>query len=112
MKTFSINDSDTFYSPASDECWIELAKAIMESYTLDYINKTPVAYSQEEYDKLDEHSYALARRSILKHIKHGPLRHAINIKSAYAGLEKRRLERSQRLKIKWVSKYNEDIEKL
>ena len=79
---------------------------------MDYINKTPVAYSQIEYDELDEHSYALARRSILKHIKHGPLRHAIDIKSVYAGLEKRRLDRSQRLRIKWASKYVEDIDKL
>ena len=58
MQTLSLTDKDTFYAPASDECWVILAKEIMASYTLSYINQVVYnAYSQSEYDKIDNHKY-------------------------------------------------------
>lgn len=64
-----------FYASYDDECWMSLAYEIMNSYAISYINKSPMtAMTQLEYDELNRKSYAPTRRSILRNIKHGPLK--------------------------------------
>ena len=102
-----------FYCSYSDECWVQLAKAIMVVYSDKYTFQMPIsAASQQEYDTLDKKSFAPARRSILKHIKNGPIRNAVNITSAYSALESLRKENKVKMGIKWRDNYYEDITKL
>jgi len=106
-------DENRFYCSYDDDCWICLAQAMMEIYTSSYINAIPTtAMSQSEYDKLDRSSYLPIRRSVLKNIKYGPLRNAMNIQSIYYGLEARRKDRMRKLGIVWKDNYNEDLTKL
>ena len=102
-----------FYAPYTDECWVQLAKAIMEVYAIKYSCLLPTtAYSQMEYDHLNLHTFSPMRRSVLKSIKHGPLRHVVDIQGTYAGLEKARLDYKRRLKIRWEDRCPIDISKL
>ena len=89
MGVLGVNvQENTFYCSYSDDCWVQLAKAIMVVYSDKYTFQMPLsAMSQQEYDMLDKKAFAPARRSILKHIKNGPIRNAINITSAYSALE-------------------------
>lgn len=94
--------SNTFYAPAGDECWVQLAKAIMEVYAIKYSCLLPTtAFTQAEYDRLNSQTYHPMRRSVLKSIKSGPLRHVVDMQGIYAGLEKDRLAYKAKLRIRW-----------
>ena len=113
MRTLILTDENTFYAPASDDCWVILAKEIMSSYAQSYIIQFPTtAYTQAEYDRLNEQKYALQRKSILKRIKHGPLRNAVDLKSVYCGLELKRLHNLRTWGIKWQDHDTIDIDNL
>lgn len=95
--------SNTFYAPAGDECWVQLAKAIMEVYAIKYSCLFPTtAYTQAEYDRLNHQTYQPMRRSVLKSIKTGPLRHVVDMQVIYAGLEKDRLDYKRRIHVRWT----------
>lgn len=102
-----------FYVSYEDDCWVQLAKQIMIGYSELYANAIPTtAISQEEYDTLNKKSYAPIRRSILRNIKYGPVRHAVDMQAVYSGLEKSRRDRLKALGIRWKDNYNEDLTKL
>lgn len=104
---------NTFYCSYADDCWVVLAKAIMKEYSDRYTFQIPIsAISQAEYDRLDTKSCAPARKSILKHIKNGPIRNAVNITSAYSALESLRKENKLNMGITWRDNYVEDLTKL
>lgn len=108
-----LQGSNTFYAPAGDECWMHLAKAIMEVYAIKYSCLLPTtAYTQLEYDTLTRRTFVPMRRSILKSLKYGPLRHVVDIQGAYAGLEKARIEYKKRLRIRWEDTYIMDLNNL
>ena len=51
MRTLNLTDSNTFYAPAYDDCWVLLAKEIMNSYSYSYANQICTsAFSQLDYD--------------------------------------------------------------
>lgn len=105
--------SNSFYAPAGDECWMKLAKAIMEVYAIKYSCLLPTtACTQAEYDYLTHQTYIPIRRSILKSIKNGPLRHVVSLNGVYAGLEKTRLDYKRRLHIKWEEHHSVDLSHL
>lgn len=114
MRVLGVNEKDTrFYCSYADDCWVILAKAIMKHYSNTYIFLMPIsARSQAEYDKLDSREFAPARKSILKHIKNGPIRNAVNITSTYDALESLRKENKIKMGIKWRDNYVEDFTKL
>ena len=113
MRTLSLMDKNTAYSPASDECWVLLAKEIMSDYAVSYINKFPLyASSQAEYDALEKKSFAPVRRSIIRNIKNGPLRNAVDISAVYSALERERLENKCAFGIRWKETQVIDLDKL
>lgn len=114
MAVLGVNiKENTFYCSYADDCWVVLAKAIMEEYSDKYTFQIPLsAISQAEYDRLDSKSFAPTRKSILKHIKNGPIRNAVNITSAYNALESLRKENKIKMGIKWRDNYVEDLTKL
>ena len=113
MRTLNLRDPNPFYAPASDECWVSLAKEIMNSYALKYMYQVPVnAFTQDEYDRLDKKTYAPQRRSILRNIKNGPLRNVVDMKSIYAGLESKRLQYKKSMNIKWTDTIQENPDNL
>ena len=113
MIILNLEDKNTFYAPASDECWVILAKEIMSSYTLSYIHQFPTdARSQMEYDKLDKQKFAPQRRSILRRIKYGPLRSVVNISAVHSALNNLRLERKKSWGVYWKDNYEEDLDNL
>lgn len=113
MRTLSLMDKNTAYSPASDECWVLLAKDIMSAYAISYVNKFPLyASSQAEYDALDKKSFAPVRKSILRNIKNGPLRNAVDISAVYSALERERLENKRSFGIHWKETQFVDLDKL
>ena len=113
MRTLYLKDKNTFYAPAADECWVVLAKEIMASYSLKYEYQTPTtAFTQEEYNILNDRTYAPIRKSILRSIKNGPLRNVVDMKAVYAGLEKRRRENMKKLGVKWEDTWSVNIEKI
>ena len=113
MRYIKIEDKNTFYAPAGDECWVILAQEIMSSYTAKYSCQLPLtAFTQEEYDKLNDRTFAPIRRSILRNIKNGPLRNIVDIGAIYNGLEIKRMEYKELMGVRWVDTYNEDVDKL
>ena len=113
MKTLMLHDKDTFYAPASDDCWVRLAQAMMSFYSKDYsIQYVVFAKSQKEYDALDSKKYAPARRSILKSIKHGPLGSIVNIYSVYCALENQRIANMQSGVNVWEDTFMVDLDSL
>lgn len=113
MRTLNLPDTNHFYAPADDECWIILAKEIMGSYSQQYANQIVYsAFSQEEYDRLDRQRCVPQRRSILRKVKHGPLKNIIDMPSVYHAFEIKRLENLRSLGIQWEDKYFENIEDL
>ena len=113
MRTLSLMDKNTAYSPASDECWVLLAKDIMSAYAVSYVNKFPMfARSQEEYDSIDKRSCTPVRRSVLRNIKNGPLRNAVDITAVYSALERERLKNKQSMGIRWRETQVIDMDKL
>ena len=113
MRTLSLTDDNRFYAPATDECWVMLAKAIMSSYSISYINLIPTtARSQMEYDELDQKKYAPQRKSVLRRVKYGPLKSMIDIDAVYSAFERQRKDNLKTWGIHWVDRYNEDLSKL
>lgn len=110
MKTLGVGlQENEFYSPYTDECWINLAKAIMKVYADKYSYQLPTsAYTQVEYSTLDRDTYLPIRKSVLKQVARGPLRNCADISYMYHGLEQRRLEYKKSLGITWKeNKYDE-----
>lgn len=114
MSILGINIKENqFYVSYEDDCWVQLAKEIMIGYSSSYANAIPTtAISQEEYDNLNMKSYAPIRRSILRNIKYGPIRHAVDMQAVYSGLEKSRRDRLAELGIRWKDNYDEDLTKI
>lgn len=113
MRTLNLKDPNPFYAPASDECWVILAKEIMASYACKYMCLLPTtAFSQTEYDKLNKQTYSPMRRHVLKNIKNGPLRNVVDMTSVYSGLERRRMEYKKSLNISWRDNFQEDLDTL
>ena len=113
MRTLNLTDKDTFYAPASDECWVILAKEIMSAYSNSYSNQIVTnAFSQMEYDKLDKQRFAPQRRSILRKVKYGPLRSVVDMSSVFRAFEKERKEKLKSWGIRWTDTYTEDVEAL
>ena len=113
MIILNLEDKNTFYAPASDECWVILAKEIMSSYTLSYIHQFPTdARSQLEYDKLDKQKFAPQRKSILRRIKNGPLRSVVDIHAVYSALNQKRLEHKRSWGVYWKDNYEDDLDNL
>ena len=113
MRTLNLTDTNPFYAPAGDECWVLLAKEIMSSYARTYSNQIVVnAFSQAEYDLLDKQKYAPQRRSILRKVKYGPLRSVVDMHAIYSAFEQQRRYNMQSWGIKWRDSYDENIEKL
>lgn len=91
-----------FYASYDDECWMELAKAIMLSYADKYAYQIPTtAYTQAEYSKLDKQTYLPIRKSILRNAINGPLRSVADGQALYRAFEQRRLYYKQSMGIKW-----------
>ena len=108
MRNFNLTDKNTFYAPANDECWIYLAQELINGYASSYSNLVAInARTQSEYDSIDKASYMPQRKSILKRVKHGPLRNVVDIHSIYHGFEQKRLEYKRSWGIYW--KDNNDI---
>ena len=96
MLILNVEDKNTFYAPAEDECWMILAKEIMSTYALSYAHLFPTAArTQSEYDQLDKQKFVAQRKSILRRLKNGPLRSVINMASAYSALERLRIEQKR-----------------
>ena len=91
-----------FYVSYDDECWVVLARAIMESYADKYAYQIPVtAFSQAEYSKLDRYTFLPIRQHVLRNIKNGPLRNVVNMPAVYDALEQRRLAYKQAMGVIW-----------
>lgn len=113
MRTLNLTDKNTFYAPASDECWVILAKVIMDSYAQSYVMQFPTAtFTQAEYDKLNEKKYLPQRKSILRKIKNGPLRNSIDLSAVYCELERKRKYNLQLWGIKWIDHNQIDLDNL
>jgi len=81
------------YQPYDDECWIILAKSIVEFAAEEYANQFPkFCLSRLEFDTLDKKSYAPVRRSILKRLCNGPVRVMIDPDTYLDAFEHRREE--------------------
>lgn len=113
MRTLNLTDSNTFYAPASDECWVILAKEIMSSYSLSYCNQVCLsAFSQSDYERIDRQRFAPQRRSILRRIKYGPLRNVVDMHSVYRAFEEERRRKLKEWGITWIDQYEEDLDLL
>ena len=113
MRTLNLTDTNTFYAPASDECWVLLAKEIMNSYSLSYVNQIcTTAFTQADYDRLDKQRYAPQRRSILRRVKYGPLKNVVDMSSVYCAFERQRKANLQSWGVTWKDSYAEDLEHL
>lgn len=113
MRTLNLTDTNTFYAPASDECWVLLAKEIMASYAVSYTNQIYTsALSQYDYDKTDRQKYAPQRRSVLRRVKHGPLRNVVDMSSVFRAFEAERKANLKSWGVHWEDHYEEDLEAL
>ena len=93
MRTLSVKDTNTFYAPASDECWITLAQCIVECAAESYAWQFPkFCISQKDFEQQDERSYAPIRRSILKRLCSGPVGVMIDPEVYFDAFEKKRRE--------------------
>lgn len=102
-----------FYAPYTEECWVNLAKAIMKVYADKYSYQIPTtAYSQAEYSELDRSTYLPIRKSILNQIVRGPLKNSATLSYLYHGLEERRLEYKRSLGIKWEENDYDELRNL
>jgi len=102
-----------YYAPYTEDCWINLAKAIMKVYADKYSYQIPTsAYTQAEYSELDRSTYLPIRKSVLKQLSTGPLRNSATVAYMYQGLERRRLEYKESLGIKWKENIYEEFRNL
>lgn len=113
MKTLVMHDKDNIYAPASDDCWVRLAKAMMTSYSRNYtVQIVTSARTQAEYDTIDKKRYAPARRSILRCIKHGPLKSVVDMTSTFSALENLRKNHMRNCEVFWEDTFNVDLTNL
>ena len=99
MRTLNLHDKNTFYAPASDECWVELAKCIVEYAADSYAWQFPkFATSQKDFEQQDIRSYAPIRRSILNRLCNGPVGALVDPVTYFDAFEKRRFEAMQAFK--------------
>lgn len=113
MIDIKLKDAYFAYAPAGEDCWVQLARAIMESYAEKYACQVPLtAFTQAEYDTLNSKTYAPIRRSILKNLKNGPLRNALDIHAVYRGLEEARTEYREKMGVRWKDTYIENVDNL
>ena len=90
MRTLNLHDSNTFYAPASDECWVELAKCIVEMTAETYAWQFPkFSTSQKDFEQQDARSYAPIRRSILKKLCDGPVGALVDPVAYFDAFEKK-----------------------
>ena len=103
-----------FYCSYDDECWMELAKEIMNSYADRYAYQIPTnAFTQEDYSTKDRQTFYPIRKSVLRSVMNGPLRSVADINAIYAGFEQRRLDYKRMLGIKWKdNEYDEILDSL
>lgn len=102
-----------YYCPCMDECWVNLAMRIMEAISDSYEVQLPtLAFDQKEYDLQDARKYAPARRSLLRCVKYGPIRHIAKIDAIYSGMERRRLKYKHSLGIQFSENHPVDINTL
>lgn len=113
MRTLNLTDSNTFYAPAYDDCWVILAKEIMSSYSLSYANQICTsAFSQFDYDRIDKQKFAPQRKSILRRVKYGPLRNVVDMDSVFYAFEQERKDNLKQWGISWVDRYDIDLDNL
>ena len=93
MRTLNLRDKNTFYAPASDECWVMLAKSIVAFAAETYANQFPkFCRSKQEFDTLDKKSFAPVRKSIFIKLCQGPVRVFIDPDTYWDAFEKKRAE--------------------
>lgn len=113
MRTLNLTDTNTFYAPACDECWVVLAKEIMSSYSSSYANQICTsAFTQADYDRIDKQRYAPQRRSILRRVKYGPLRNVVDMSSVYRAFEQQRRHNLKSWGVTWEDTGFEDLDHL
>ena len=114
MRTLGVNiEENPFYAPASDDCWVVLAKEIMSSYAQSYANQVVTsAFSQLEYDKIDKQKFAPQRKSILRKVKYGPLRSVVDMASVYSAFEKQRKKNLISWGVHWRDTYQINVDEL
>ena len=114
MRTLGINvKENVFYVPYEDECWILLAQEIMNSYAKSYAYQSPfTAFTQEEYDRLNQKTFAPIRKSILKKVKTGPLRNVVDMNAVYDAFEQKRHNHLAQMGVHWKDTWHTDISKL
>jgi len=114
MRTLGVGlQENEFYAPYTDECWINLAKVIMKSYADKYSYQLPTtAYTQREYSELDRHTYLPIRKSVLRAVMKGPLKHLTDLGSVYHGFEERRIAYKRSLGIHWNENEYEEFKGL
>lgn len=113
MRTLNLKDPNPFYAPACDECWILLAKEIMNSYSNSYAILFPTnARTQAEYELLNRTKFAPQRKSILRRVKNGPLRSVVDMAAIYSAFEKRRLDNKKTWGIYWKDNVTDEINNL
>ena len=113
MIDIKLGNNDPFYAPAGEDCWVVLARTIMESYADKYACQVPLtAFTQAEYDQLNEKTYAPIRKSILRNIKNGPLKNAVDMHAIYRGLEERRHEYLKSMGVRWKDTHFIDVDNL
>lgn len=102
-----------FYASYDDECWIRLAQEIMYSYASAYTYQSPTtAYSQAEYDRLNNNTFAPIRKSILRKVKNGPLGNIVSIDAVYAAFEECRKDNLAKMGVTWKDDWKLDITKI
>ena len=113
MRTLLLRDTNTFYAPAEDDCWVILAKEIMTSYANSYASLIPTtAISQNEYDFIDKQKFAPQRKSILKRVKHGPLKSVVDMPSVFSAFEERRRENLRSWGVRWKDNFTVNLDNL
>ena len=88
------------YQPYDDECWIQLAKSIVDCAAEEYAYQFPkFCISRQEFEKLDTKSYAPIRANILKRLCNGPVRVMIDPTTYKDAFEHKRKEAMKEFQI-------------
>lgn len=100
MRTLNMPDQSRFYAPASDECWVMLAKSIVAFTAETYANQFPkFCHSKQEFDTLDKKSFAPVRKSIFNKLCQGPVRVFVDPETYLDAFEKKRAEAMYEFKV-------------
>ena len=93
MRTLNLTDKNTFYAPASEECWVELAKCIVADAAETYAWQFPKFYtSKKDFELQDSKSFAPVRRAILKRLCNGPVGVFVDPETYFDAFEKKLIE--------------------